>query len=56
MSKVQRVISHGRAERGRQEGAVNPNQSVVNTGCASFPSAMCGPPAGRESGHPGRTS
>ncbi len=41
MSKVQRVISHGRAERFRQEGAADsvgggPNASIVNTGCGQL--------------------
>ena len=40
MSKVQRVISHGRAERFRQEGTGDaiggPNASIVNTGCGKL--------------------
>jgi hypothetical protein len=37
MSKIQRVISHGRTEQSRQEsGLNNPNQSVVNTGCGEL--------------------
>ncbi len=41
MSKVQRVISHGRAERFRQEGVADsvgtgPNASIVNTGCGKL--------------------
>jgi hypothetical protein len=37
MSKIQRVISHGRTEQTRQEsGLANPNQSVVNTGCGEL--------------------
>jgi hypothetical protein len=37
MSKIQRVISHGRTEQTRQEsGLSNPNQSVVNTGCGEL--------------------
>jgi len=38
MSKIQRVISHGRTEQARQEEALgnNPNQSIVNTGCGEL--------------------
>ena len=38
MSKIQRVISHGRTEQTRQESSLsnNPNQSVVNTGCGEL--------------------
>jgi hypothetical protein len=37
MSKIQRVISHGRTAQTRQEsGLGNPNQSVVNTGCGEL--------------------
>jgi hypothetical protein len=40
-AKVQRVISSGRAMQGNQAGvdggqAINPNQSIVNTGCGKL--------------------
>jgi hypothetical protein len=40
-AKVQRVISRGRSMQGNQAGvdgeaAINPNQSIVNTGCGKL--------------------